>query len=359
MKNILRNAILSLILFASFAFANSKNYNPESDFAFPAIISISGTELNEYEKVFIKKVKPYGILLLSKNIKSKEQLKKLRNEIETISNKKILFFIDQEGGRVDRLKEIYPKHEYPSPYYFNNIATKDLKKSKELVYKNSLQTARDLKELGVDVNLGLILDVVANKKSLEENKDTDYRKMKFDIGDRSFSNNPDIVRILAKEKIKAFNEVGVELCAKHFIGLGSSESNTHNGVSIINKNLDELKKMELVPFRDLRDVKYGLLAHAIYPALDSKNPAPFSPEVVNFIRNDLNFKGILISDALNMGALSQYPLKERIEKILNNNVDLVILMEPLQNKKQLDNLLSIVADVKSELLKNNNYSKRI
>lgn len=362
MTGIIKNTIIIMCLLISFAFADSGNkinaYN--KDFVFPAIISISGTKLNKYEKQFIKEVNPYGVLLLANNIKSKEQLKNLRSEIEELTNRRIIFFVDQEGGRVNRLKNVFPNHNYPAPYYFNNIATTNLKESKKMVYANAIQTAKDLKELDIDVNLGLILDVVTNKDSLSDKSDvTSSKSAKFDIGDRSFSENPKVVRALAQEQIRAFNEVGVDLCAKHFLGLGSSSVNTHNQMSVINKNLNELNKTELLPFRNLKNVKYGLLAHAIYPAIDAENPAPFSPKVVSFIRNNLKFNGILISDALNMGALSDYTLKEKIEGVLNNNVDLVLIMEPMLNEQQLNTLLSTVLDIKSNLIKNGNFSKRI
>lgn len=324
--------------------------NAKSNDIFPAIMAVSGTKLNQYEKVLLKEVNPYGIILWSKNIESKEQLLSLKKEIETLLGRKILFFMDQEGGRVDRLKKINPHKKYHSPYYFNNIATKNLDESKKLLYMEAKETAKDLKSIGIDVNLGLILDVLDSSDDIE-NGELSSEKTKVDIGDRSFSSDPNLVKELSKVYIKAYNDVGVDVCAKHFIGLGPSRVNTHNTEAIITKSLNELNEDDLIPFRNLEGVKYGMVSHAVYTAIDAKNPAPFSKKVINFIKNDLGFNGILISDATNMKALGKYTFREKISGVLNSGIDLVLIMEIVQNQKQLEQMLNDINTVKNKLKK--------
>ncbi len=306
----------------------------------PVIISLRGTELSVYEEILLEKLNPFGVALQSYNISSVEQMSKLRKSIEDIIGRKIIFFADQEGGRVNRIKNVYKNSKFPSPYYYNNIATTDINESKKLVFADAVETAKKLKELGIDVNMGLMLDTLLTDSmaSLKKNKN-DPINAKHDIGDRSYSSDPVVVKNLAFEYIKAFNQEGVELCAKHFLGLGSALNNTHYDVAVIDKDFEKLKKEDLLPFYNLKNVSYGMVSHAVYPAIDPDNILGYSKKGIDFIRNELGFQGILISDGLNMGGAGGISLKEKVDKSFAAGIDLVLPMYVIEDERNLKEYL--------------------
>lgn len=325
-------------------FIQDSDNNDFENYIFPGIITLNSYYINDYEKILLQKVNPYGILLIKENLRTEEQFKYFQKEIETILKRKPVYFIDQEGGKVIRTNYLYVKKHYETAFSSSLENTNDLEKSKEKVYKNASVIAKDLKKLGIDVNLAPVLDV--------QGKDNNV------LGSRIFDFNPQNVKILSNEFIRAHKDNDIELCAKHFIGIGRCTVDTHDKKCIINASVDELKKYDLIPFYNLERVKYGMLSHAIYTSIDPENPAPFSKKVVDFIRNELKFKGILITDALHMKALDGHgTLQERILKSFNSGVDLVLIMNIASNKHSLHTLLDTLIQVKKELFiknKNNN-----
>lgn len=322
-----------------------KEYNQFKEYIFPGIITMSSYKINKYEKILLEQVNPYGILLIKENLRTKKQFEIFKKEIESILKRKPVFFIDQEGGSVIRTGLLYVNKSYPAVYSFSYKKTKNLEKSKKLVYKNANIIAKDIKELGIDVNLAPVLDIQDENNRI--------------LGSRIFDRNPYNVKILSNEYIKAHKDNGVELCAKHFIGIGKCNVDTHKKKCVIEASLDELKNKDLIPFYNLKNVKYGMLSHAIYTAIDSENPAPFSKKVIDFIRKELKFKGILITDALHMKALNNYGSnKEKMLKAFDSGIDLILTMELAKSEYGLQIILDDLMKVKKELFirskKNNN-----
>ena len=327
----------------------------------PVIITVSGTKLNQWEEKLIKETQPYGILLLNYNIISEQQIKNLKADINLLLNKKILFFIDQEGGDVNRLSKIYPNRKYHSPKYFGDIAKKDFIKAEKLLILEAKKVAQDLENLGIDVNLSPVLDLLNNNNKNYSNRE-DIKKIKtLKLNKRSFSSDPELVSKLGQIYIRESSKYNVELCLKHLIGLGSTAVDSHLELPLITKSVEELRNSDLIPFKkNINKVKYALVGHAIYSNIDSKNISTFSNKLINFIRTDLNFKGLLISDDLiNMKALDSYSEEERVLKSLNSGIDIALVMLQVNNEKSYNYWSSIFKKIPRNIVNNFNYKLKI
>ena len=274
------------------------------------ILSCEKDFLNEDEIDFFSNINPFGFILFSRNFKSKSQIKKLIKDLKSLSkNPSPLIFVDQEGGRVQRFKN----HEFtkiPSQSFFGNLYKSDPKKAKELSYSIACLLGTELKDIGVDVNCSPVLDIF------------------FDfgnsiIGDRAFSSDSMIVSHLGQEYCKGYRDSGIIPLIKHFPGHGRSELDSHKDLPIVNVSLSELKKKDLKPFKFLRNEIFLMLAHIIYKNIDSK-VTPYSKIIKKELIEDyLNFKGLTISDDLDMKALKG-ELVEKTIKCYDGGCDIVL-----------------------------------
>ena len=153
----------------------------------PVIYGLSSTALSDEEKYFFSKNGPIGFIIFARNIENKIQLKKLTDSLKEIMEGEILILVDQEGGRVARLKEPHWK-KYPAGQYFADLYQENPKQSKEELFKNFQEIAIDLNEVGINVNCAPVLDILSEKTHQV-------------IGDRAYGNNPDQVSILGKVRL--------------------------------------------------------------------------------------------------------------------------------------------------------------
>ena len=305
------------------------------------VIGISGKNLKKVEAALITRVTPFGVIIFNRNISSFFQLKKLVADIRNCSSNDIAIFIDQEGGRVQRLSGgDWPK--YPPASVFGDIAKYSLPKALEAVRLNYSLIADDLLNLGINVNCCPCLDLYF------ENGDQI-------IGDRSFSADPNIVYSLGKEVCSSMMSRGVFPVIKHIPGHGRADVDSHKDLPIINEDISILKKSDFFPFKKLNNVPFGMTSHILYTSMDTKEPVTFSYKIYKFIREQLNFKGILISDDIEMSALSG-SLKYRAEKVINSGYDLVLYCKGNHEHNEL--LLNILPKVSEDTwYKWKNYNK--
>jgi len=274
------------------------------------IFGIKGQNLTLREKNFIRKVKPWGIILFSRNIKNIFQLKKLIDEIKrTIKDNNYPILIDQEGGKVSRLNKIIDFTIF-SQNFFGNL----FKKNKRIFYKKYdiyINAVSDiLNFVGININTVPVLDV-QRKKSHNI------------IGNRSFSDNPKIVSELGKICIKYYSNNKIASVIKHIPGHGLSKFDTHYKKSIVKMKKSKLIKNDFKPFK-LCNSFFAMTAHIIYSAYDIKNPATHSKIVINdVIRKKINFKGILISDDISMKSL-KHKVETNALKALNAGCNLIL-----------------------------------
>ena len=253
------------------------------------IVGIKSTKLSNKEISFLKKYKPWGIILFTRNIKDIGQTYKLTSSIRKIfKDKKYPILIDQEGGRVNRLKNIISFDNLTSEFF----GEKFIKNFREFNFIYSLfidKTSYLLKSMGVNINPSPVLDLRVKGASNI-------------IGDRSFSKDPKIVSKIGDLCINNFKKNGIGTVIKHIPGHGLAKVDSHNFTPIVNKNLSYLIKKDFIPFKNKKTF-FAMTAHIIFNKIDNQNTVTQSKKLIKLIRQKIGFKNILISDDLSMKSL--------------------------------------------------------
>ena len=253
------------------------------------ITGIKSVQLTISEKRFLRKHKPWGVILFSRNIKSIRQTKLLTNTIRKIFKDPYYpILIDQEGGRVNRLKNIITFDNLTSEY-FGKLYDKDKRKF-NIIYKLFIdKTSYLLKQIGVNINTLPVLDLKIKGSSNI-------------IGDRSFSQNKRIVSKIGDICIDLFNGNSIGTVIKHIPGHGLAKVDSHHFTPVVDKNVNYLNKNDFFPFKN-KESLFAMTAHIVYKKIDPLNTATHSKKIINLIRKKIGFKNVLISDDLSMKSL--------------------------------------------------------
>ncbi len=273
------------------------------------ITGIKGTKLNKKEIFFLKKYKPWGIILFSRNLKSIDQIKKLTTHIKKIfKDKNYPIIIDQEGGRVNRLYKIISLDNYTSEY-FGKIFIKN-RKEFLITFKLFIDKVSFLlKNLGININTVPVLDLK-------------YKRSSNIIGDRSFSRNSKIVSDIGDLCIKYFKNNSIGTVIKHIPGHGLAKTDSHHFTPTINKNLDYLKKHDFRAFQS-KDSNFAMTAHVVFKKIDPNNTVTHSKKLIKIIRNKIKFKNLILSDDLSMKSL-KYSITENTVRAFNAGCNLAL-----------------------------------
>jgi len=273
------------------------------------ITGIKSTTLSLREKKFLNYYKPWGIILFARNIKSIKQTKKLTDEIKKIfKNNKYPILIDQEGGRVNRLKDLFNADPLTGEF-FGKIYLKDKKKF-NYYYKIFInQTSYLLKSIGVNINTLPVLDLRAKGSSNI-------------IGDRSFSDNVKIVSKIGDICINYFHKNKIGTIIKHIPGHGLAKVDSHKLTPIVKKDLNYLIKNDFLAFKKKASI-FAMTAHIIYQNIDKVNTATHSKKVIKLIRDNIQFNNILISDDISMKSL-KCSIKDSTTRAFDAGCDLVL-----------------------------------
>ena len=255
------------------------------------IVGLKSHKLSNNEKIFLKKHKPWGVILFSRNSKSINQTKTLTDDIKKIfKDKNYPILIDQEGGRVNRLNKIISFDNLTSEY-FGGLYEKN-RKNFDIFYKLFVdKTSYLLKLIGSNINTVPILDLRVKGASNI-------------IGDRSFSKNRNTVSKIGDLCIKLFHKNSIGTVIKHIPGHGLAKVDSHDFTQIVKKSLKFLEKNDFYPFKD-KACHFAMTAHVIYEKLDKHNTVTHSKKVIQYIRKKIGFKNILISDDLSMKSLKE------------------------------------------------------
>ncbi len=294
----------------------------------PVIYGIKGTSLNDEEKYFFSKNSCIGFILFSRNIVDKIQLKNLTDSLRELMEGEVLILIDQEGGRVARLAPpIW--NAYPAGKYFADLYQQNPHNAKQKLFENYAQIARDLIEVGINVDCAPVLDVL-NPKTHKV------------IGDRAFGENPHQVAELGIEVCKGLLSCGVYPVIKHIPGHGRGACDSHLELPIVDASLQELREVDFAPFKALNSQKFAMTAHILYNAIDKNNCATISKNAIDLIRHEIGFENILMSDDISMKALTQ-SFAVKTKAILEAGCDLVLhcngeMAEMLEINSALPNL---------------------
>lgn len=274
------------------------------------IFGCSGVRLSRQEETFFRQVQPFGFILFGRNCESPEQLRGLIDSLKTTSYRTdIPILIDQEGGQVTRLKPPWwPRH--PAASLLGHIALRDPEKANHLAYLQGLSLATVLRPLGITVNCAPVCDL-AHQQTHEV------------IGDRALSSDPECVAHLAEHLCYGMLEGGVLPVIKHMPGHGRAQVDSHTECPVVDVPLKILQKTDFYPFYHLRHMPLGMVAHIVYTALDPQKPASISRIVLDSLRQELGFQGLLLSDDIAMQALSGTPV-QRAQDTLLAGCDIVL-----------------------------------
>ncbi len=272
------------------------------------IISIKSFKLSKKEKLLLLNEKPWGLILFKRNIKSLNQIKFLIINIRKLTGKNFPILIDEEGSTVSRLSNII-NHKF-SAGYFGKLYLKDKRLCISLYKKYLESLCKVLKSIGLNINTIPVLDVLRSNTSTV-------------IGNRSFSNNPKIVKILGQITVNHCHKNKIISVIKHIPGHGCAISDSHIKMPKVSKSKKELNKMDFYPFK-YNSSKIAMTAHILYKKIDSTNVATFSKKIIlEIIRKKIGFNGILISDDISMKAL-KYDLVTNAKKSLEAGCNLVL-----------------------------------
>jgi len=247
-----------------------------------------------------------GFLLSAGNMTSGEQLRALTSALSSACATAPLVTVDEEGGRVARLMNTVGTTKLNSMYSYRSLGTQG-------AYDNAQTLAHDIAAYGFNTDFAPVADVWTNKRSNA-------------IGDRAYSDDYDEAATLVSAAVHGFRDAGVICCLKHFPGHGSTATDSHNGAATVDKTLPQLRQEDLKPF--VSGIAAGadmvMVGHLTVPTMDDA-PASLSHKLVtNLLRYDLGFRGVIVTDGLQMQALAQYTDGEKAVRALAAGNDMLL-----------------------------------
>ncbi|WP_162652340.1 beta-N-acetylhexosaminidase [Lentilitoribacter sp. Alg239-R112] len=275
------------------------------------ILGCAGLSLNEAERAFFKEENPFGFILFSRNIENAEQVLRLTKDLRTaIDNPQAPILIDQEGGRVQRLRPPIAAN-YPSASQLGEIYQKKADVGLHAVWLMSRLHAFDLLSLGINVNCLPVLDVPS----------PDGHEV---IGTRAYSKRAEDVVKMGRVACEGLKAGGVLPVIKHMPGHGRAMADTHKELPIVTTPHLDLSASDFIPFKALSEELMAMSAHVVFSDIDTSNPATTSAIVIHdIIRSEIGFDGLLMSDDVSMNALSG-DFAQRTSRIFSAGCDIVL-----------------------------------
>ncbi len=275
-----------------------------------AILGCSGHVLTGEERDFFARTNPLGFILFARNIDAPDQVRRLTADLrQAVERSDAPILIDQEGGRVQRLK---PPHwrQAPPARVLGALYERDMEAGLRAIWLNHRLIAAELAEIGVDVDCVPCLDVpVPGAHDV--------------IGDRAFSTDPQIVGLCGRIAVQGLMAGGILPVAKHLPGHGRATADSHHDLPRVSTSLTELRISDFVPFKALKGIPLGMTAHIVFEALDPVLPVTQSVPGIDFIRQEIGFDGLLMTDDLSMKALGGR-FEDRASSSLAAGCDLVL-----------------------------------
>lgn len=277
------------------------------------VFGCAGTTLSPQERSFFRDVDPYGFILFARNIRNRDQVRALVDDLRgCVTHPMAPVLVDQEGGRVRRLRP--PEwRDYGAPGAFVDAYRRDPDGALDAYSLSVELMAGDLSEIGIDVDCVPMLDV------RQPDSDTQV------IGDRALGDDVDTVIRFGEATVAAIERAGVCGVIKHMPGHGRSIVDSHKDLPRIEADQAALAAVDYPPFRHFADrVPYGMTGHLLYTAVDGDRASTLSPEVVGgVIRGQIGFDGLLFTDDISMGALGG-PIGERSRLAIRAGCDVLL-----------------------------------
>ena len=273
------------------------------------ITGLRSTVLLQKEKKFLKKYKPWGIILFSRNIKSIDQTKMLTDDVKKIFNdKKYPILIDHEGGRINRLKNFIETSHF-SGEFFGKLYKKNIKKF-DIYYKIFVQKSAYLMDkMGININTLPVLDV---RRKNSNNI----------IGNRSYGSDSKIVSKIGEYCITEFHNNNIGTVIKHIPGHGLANVDSHKSTPVVKNKIKYLNKVDFLPFKNKKSL-FAMTAHIIYQDIDNFSTATHSKKVIQIIRNKIKYKNLIMTDDISMKGL-KFSIKENTVRAFKAGCNLVL-----------------------------------
>lgn len=273
------------------------------------MVSFHGEVANEDAKALIQEVKVGGIIYYnwSNGLHSPEQVRNLSAGLQDLAEIPLLIATDQEGGVVTRLTDGFTR--------FPGNKTLGESGDPSLAYAAALTMGQEMLAVGINMNLAPVVDVNSNPRNPI-------------IGERSFGESPETVIAFGKKGLDGYRQAGVIATLKHFPGHGDTAVDSHKDLPVVLKSIEELKQVELAPFAQLAEKAPAIMtAHLLVPALDPDHCSTLSAKTLFYLRNEIGFQGVIISDSLVMqGVLKECPTVDAAAiAALNAGCDILLL----------------------------------
>jgi beta-N-acetylhexosaminidase len=273
------------------------------------IFGCAGLSLSPEEQAFFRDVRPWGFILFKRNVESPDQVRALVEALRaTVDRPDAPVLIDQEGGRVQRLG---PPHwpRYPTGRAYAEIAANDPLTGHAVARLGARLIAHDLAALGITVDCAPVLDVPVKGADAV-------------IGDRAYGATVESIASLGRAFAEGLIAGGVLPVIKHIPGHGRATADSHMALPVVEESRADLE-VDFAPFRILSDMPMAMTAHVVYSAIDAKRPATTSPPMIELIRQDLGFGGLIMSDDLSMKAMKG-DFESRAKRSLKAGCDVVL-----------------------------------
>jgi beta-N-acetylhexosaminidase len=278
------------------------------------MIGVAGLQLAEHEQRWLIAPGVAGVLLFSRNYQSREQLLALCESMREIGGDELLIAVDQEGGPVQRFRDGFTR--LPALATIGAVYDRDPDEAVRLAEEHAWVMASELRASGVDFSFAPVVDLARGNAA---------------IGLRAFHADPAVTAELAQAYVRGMHLGGMAAVLKHFPGHGSVAADTHKAQAIDPRSLDEIRRDDLLPFSECIEarVEAVMMAHVIYPAVDS-HPAGYSKRwIEQILRGKLGFAGAVISDDISMAAAGAAgSVGERVQAHLAAGCDLVLACFP-------------------------------
>lgn len=301
------------------------------------ILGLDGTELNTNPNLVSALQNGLGgVIFFTQNIQTTEQFKKLISDIKSKSQITPFLSIDQEGGRVERTENIFGGKKYLSAKFAAEKGTEFLKEQTE-------QISHLLKDFGINLNFAPCLDVNTNPNNPI-------------IGERAFSNDTDEVIKFGKVVVETYLQNGIMPCTKHFPGHGDASVDSHISLPKMDLSLEEMAKYHIKPFREVASPMI-MVAHLHCSSFDKEEiPSSLSKNVIGYLRKNLNYEGLIITDDMVMGGVLGLNATQACSSAIKAGVNLLLYRNSVDETIQIIENLAELAETDEELLQNINES---
>ncbi len=294
------------------------------------ILGLEGPVLEADEAVFFEIAQPWGFILFARNVETPEQLRRLTSDLRETLGRDAPILVDQEGGRVQRLRAPHWREWRPA---LEDVVAAG-KASVRAMYLRARLIAAELRDAGIDVNCAPLADVA---------RETTHPVLRNRLYGSDLGTVVDVARAVAEGLLDG----GVVPVLKHLPGYGLGEVDSHEDLPRVSAPRETLEDADFAAFRPLADIPLGMTAHIVYEALDPEAPATLSPAIIRLIREEIGFPGLLMTDDLSMGALPG-PIGERAARARAAGCDLVLHCNG--NRAEMEDVLAEAGTMDDEAL---------